>query len=329
MKKLMTLVVAGFLAFTLAACSNSANTSSSSSSSTPSKVTVKSLNGSSETVDVEVTYNPSRVAVLDYAALDAIDSLGVGDKVVGTSKVSVDYLKSYSENSNIKNLGTIKEADTEAVAACEPDVIFIGGRLASSYDELSKIAPVVYLEIASGEGVVEGTKRIAETIGTIFGKQDQVSSLMSGYDSRIAKLKEFANGKTAMVGLCTSGSFNILGNDGRCSLIGNEIGFNNIGDSITSSNNGSTSTHGNESSFELLVSLNPEYIFVLDRDAAIGTEGAQLAQEILANELVMGIDAYKNNKIVYLSTPKIWYTAEGGVKALDYMLKDLESALLS
>ena len=28
--------------------------------------------------------------------------------------------------------------------------------------------------------------------------------------------------------MCTSGGFNILGNDGRCSLIGNEIGFENI-----------------------------------------------------------------------------------------------------
>ena len=33
--------------------------------------------------------------------------------------------------------------------------------------------------------------------------------------------------------------------------------------------------------------------FVMDRDSAIGTEGAQLAQEIMENELVMSTDAYK------------------------------------
>ena len=44
--------------------------------------------------------------------------------------------------------------------------------------------------------------------------------------------------------MTTSGSFNLLGNDGRCSLIGVEAGFNNL----TAA--GSTSTHGNESSFE-------------------------------------------------------------------------------
>ena len=60
-----------------------------------------------------------------------------------------------------------------------------------------------------------------------------------------------------------------------------------------------TSTHGNESSFETIVEKNPDYIFVMDRDAAIGTEGAQLAQDIVENELIMGTDAYKNGHIVY------------------------------
>ena len=43
----------------------------------------------------------------------------------------------YVTDETISNLGTIKEADLEAVMACEPDVIFIGGRLSKSYDALS------------------------------------------------------------------------------------------------------------------------------------------------------------------------------------------------
>lgn len=66
----------------------------------------------------------------------------------------------------------------------------------------------------------------------------------------------------------------------------------------------------------------------MDRDRAIGTEGAQLAQEIMENELVMSTDAYKNGNIVYLEHPAVWYTAEGGITALDIMLQDLESTLL-
>lgn len=113
-------------------------------------------------------------------------------------------------------------------------------------------------------------------------KEDKVEELMTGFDKRIQTLAEFAENKTAIIGMCTSGGFNILGNDGRCSLIGNEIGFENIG----VDSNVDTSTHGNEASFEFVVERNPEYIFVMDRDAAINTEGAQLAQEIVENELV-------------------------------------------
>ena len=81
-------------------------------------------------------------------------------------------------------------------------------------------------------------------------------------------------------------------------------------------------------SLESIIEMNPDYIFVMDRDAAIQTDGAQLAQEIMENELVMGTDAYKNGNIVYLAHPAVWYTAEGGITALDIMLQDLESKLL-
>ena len=69
---------------------------------------------------------------------DILDNLGVGDKIVGSASTSLEYLSDYVDNEKVANLGTIKEADLEAVMECEPEVIFIGGRLASSYD----VAPV-------------------------------------------------------------------------------------------------------------------------------------------------------------------------------------------
>lgn len=291
----------------------------------PETVTITSLNGSKEEILLEVPYDPKRIAVLDMASLDILNCLGAGDRIVGMASTSLDYLQDYAEKEEIAALGTIKEADMEAVMACEPDVIFIGGRLSGSYDALSEIAPVVYLSTDTEIGVVESVRKNASTIASMFGLEDQVEELMADFDGRIEALHTFAEGKTAIVGMCTSGSFNILGDDGRCSIIGREIGFENIGvmDEET------TSTHGNESSFELVVELNPDYMFVLDRDAAIGTDGAQLAQEIVENELVMETDAYKNGQIVYLEHSAVWYTAEGGVTALDLMLADLEGVLLT
>lgn len=325
------------MVFSLAACGSTSGGSSSdsgqaadsgsaedSSDEKPETITIQSRNAEGELTEVEVPYDPERVAILDMACLDILDNLGVGDRVVGSASTSLDYLQDYVTNEEIVNLGTIKEADMEAVMECEPDIIFIGGRLSSSYDALNEIAPVVYLATDSEAGVVESVRTNASTIASIFGLEDKVDELMADFDSRIEALSQFAEGKTAIIGMCTSGSFNVLGNDGRCSIIGKEIGFDNIG----VDSNIDTATHGNEASFEFVVEKNPEYIFVMDRDAAIGTDGAQLAQEIMENELVMGTDAYKNGNVVYLAHPAVWYTAEGGVTALDLMLQDLENELL-
>lgn len=318
----------------LAACGASSSMASSvaasseaaaSSKAAPESVTIKAFNGAKELVDVEVPFDPQRIAILDLASLDILDELGVGDRVVGTASTSLDYLQDYVTNDSIANLGNIKEADMEAVMACEPDIIFIGGRLSKSYDALCEIAPVVFLATDAEKGVVESTRENAMTIASIFGLEDHhVEALMADFDSRIDALKAFAEGKTAIIGMTTSGSFNVLGNDGRCSIIGKEIGFENIGVDA----NIDTSTHGNEASFEFIVDKNPDYIFAMDRDAAIGTDGAQMAQEILENELVKSTDAYKNGHVVYLAHPNVWYTAEGGIQALSEMLSDLENALL-
>lgn len=321
-KKILSLALTGAMALILMACSGQTSDSESTSNDAKETVTVSSLNGSQQKIDLEVPYDPQRIAVLDMASLDILDALGVGDRVVGTASTDIDYLQKYISD-DIANLGTIKEADPEAIMTCEPDLIFIGGRLASSYDTLSEIAPVVYLSVDTDLGVIESIRQNAAAVASIFGLEEKVEDLMSDFDARIETIRTVSEGQTAIVGMCTSGSFNILGNDGRCSIIGSEAGFNNIG--VDSGID--TSTHGNEASFEFIVEKAPDYIFVMDRDAAISTEGAQLAQDIMENELVMSTEAYKNGHLIYLAHPAVWYTAEGGITALDIMLSDLENEL--
>ena len=313
----------------------------------PEMVAVNTLNGQSESVELVVPYDPQKIVVLDMAVLDIIDILGLGDRVVGVADSSnVEYLKGYMEKDGVVNVGTVKEVDLEKIMACEPDVIFIGGRLAASYDALSEIAPVIYLTTDTELGVVESTRKNANSIASIFGKEAEADAMFADFDARIEALKEIAAGKTAVIGMCTNGGFNLLGNNGRCSIIGVEIGFDNLGNdaagaSLEKGGNGekakgedskgsdsNSSAHGNESSFELVVALKPDYIFVMDRDAAIATNGAKLAKEIMENELRVNTDAYKNGNLVILEHPGVWYLAEGGVNALNIMITDLENALL-
>ena len=334
-------------------------------------IVVTGMDAAGEPIEVTVPYKPERVVVLDLANLDILDNLGLGGCVVGAPTITLPYLQSY--NDELPIVGSVKTPDLEAVMACEPDLILMGGRMAEYMDSLGEIAPVLRLTTVSDEGLEEAIRANAQTVGAIFGETEHVDELLAQYDAQIAALAEFAQGKTCVLGMSTSGSFNLLGNDGRCSLIVNEIGFDNIGvdaaaagsDSGRSGGHGSrdegneeessgrsgsgegsegegssesgndasgsagvTPTHGNEVSFEAIVALNPDYIFVMDRDSAISATGAQLAQEIMENELVMKTDAYRNGNLVILENPGIWYLAEGGITSLGIMLSDLEKALL-
>lgn len=373
MKKLIALALAVVLALSLTACATpkpapeAAPTAAPEEASSPlpsaapeeeadpTEVAVAGVDAEGAQIEVTVPYQPERVVVLDLANLDILDNLGLGDCIVGAPTITLPYLQSY--NDNLPIVGTVKTPDLEAVMACEPDLILMGGRMAEYYDELNEIAPTLRLTTGSDDGLVEAIRANAKTIGTIFGETEQVDALLAQYDARIAALAAFAEGKTCVLGMSTSGSFNLLGNDGRCSLIVNEVGFDNIGADAAatggssdessergsgessghgssggsaedSDSAGSTPTHGNEVSFEAVVALNPAYIFVMDRDSAIGTSGAQLASEIMENELIMKTDAYQNGNLVILENPGIWYLAEGGITSLGIMLEDLESALL-
>ena len=148
MKKMMTLMMALAMVFCMAACGKTATNAHSDNSESvagteakPETITIQALNANKEMVDVEVPYDPQRIAILDMPALDIVDALGVGDRVVGSAKVTIEYLTDYNpddSNGAIMNLGTVKTADLESVAACEPDIIFIGGRLSASYTDLEK-----------------------------------------------------------------------------------------------------------------------------------------------------------------------------------------------
>ena len=340
MKKIYTLMIAAAMVVCMTACGN--NTSSKEhaetdettviTETTPEKITIQAFNANREMVDVEVPYDPQRIAILDMAALDIVDALGVGDRVAGSAKVSIEYLADYNpddSNGAIMNLGTVKTADLEKVAACEPDIIFIGGRLSSVYADLEAIAPVVYLAVDYEKGVVESTKRSAQTIASIFGKEAEVDAMFADFQPRIDALNTVLNGKNVLLGMYNSNALGLMGTGSQLNMIANELGANNLSESVGEVEK---ATHGEEASWETIITLNPEYMFILDRSTATGAsdEGVMGAREVIENELIKELDVYKNGKIVYfIEHANVWYTSTGGVQALDTMLADLEGALLN
>ena len=325
MRKITAIVLTGMMAFSLAGCSTASNattaattvateattaaettaaetTAAETEAEKPEFITVACLNGASEEVELEVPFDPQTIVTLDAASTDILANLGLADRIVGTTTPEA-YLAEFVADA--ENVGTAKTFDVEAIMELEPELIFMAGRGSDFYDTLAEIAPVVRLTVSGA--VVEGTYTNSLKIASIFGLEDEMEAKLGAYDERIAAIQEVAKEKNAIVGLCTSGAFNLLGNDGRCSIIGNELGFNNIGVDA----NVDTSAHGNEASFEFVVDANPDYIFVLDRDKATNAEGAQLAKDIMENDLVMSTDAYKNGNLIIMENAGVWYKAEG------------------
>ena len=334
MKKIWMLMMAAVMVFSMAACGKSeANEVTVEIQETvPEFVTIQALNENRETVEIEVPYNPKRVAILDMPALDIMDALGLGDCIVGSADVGIEYLKEYdpdASNGTIMNLGTVKTADFEMIAASEPDLIFIGGRLASVYADLEAIAPVVYLAVDYEKGVVESTKENAKTIASIFGKEDEVDTLFADFQPRIDALKEVLSGKNVLLGMYNSNALGLMDTEAQLNLIAKELGAVNLSETIGETEK---ATHGEEASWETIMKLNPEYMFILDRSTATGAaeEGMLGIREVIENDLIKELDVYKNGNIVYLiEHANVWYTSTGGVQALDTMLADLEAALLN
>lgn len=343
MKKCIGLLLAGMLALATVGCGGAESITNISDESVPATeavtqesetkpetITIQALNENKEVADIEVPYDPQRIAVLDMAALDIMDSLGLGDRVVGSAQVTIEYLTDYNpddSNGKILNLGSVKTADLEQVAICEPDIIFIGGRLSASYDALSEIAPVVYLAVDYEKGVIQSTADNARTIASIFGKEAEVDAMMGNYQARVDALKAVVEGKKVLLGMYNNNAMSILGTDSQLSIIGNEMGGNNLGDTVGEIDK---PAHGDDASWETIINLNPEYMFVLDRSTATGAaeEGVLGAQEVIENDLIKELDVYKNGNIVYLiQHANVWYTSTGGIQALDTMLSDLEAAL--
>ena len=326
--------MAAAMAVCMAACGTAEKTKKKENTGENQKemITIQALDANQEKTELEMPYDPQRIAILDMPALDIVDALGLGERIVGSADVSIEYLKEYDPDTSggtIRNLGTVKNADLEMIAASEPEIIFIGGRLASVYQDLEAIAPVVYLAVDYEKGIAESTRQNAETIASIFGREAAVEALFSDFRPRMDALNAVLKGKNVLLGMYNSNALGLMDTESQLNLIAKELGANNLSEMVGESEK---ATHGEEASWETILSLNPEYMFILDRSTATGTaeEGTLGVREVIENDLIRELDVYKNGNIVYfIEHANVWYTSTGGVQALDTMLSDLEQALLN
>lgn len=331
-KKLSLLVMSLVLILVLAACgankgNNSANTGNAPSNgdtSTPAAA------APSDDEELSITHqlgtatlkkNPGNVVVFDYGTLESLDKLGV--EVTGVPQSNLPpHLKKY-EDSKYTNVGTLKEPDFEKLNAMKPGVIFISGRTGEAYEELNQIAPTIYLGVDNAR-YLESMKENLAILGQIFGKEADIEQEWGAIEESVKAIQDQAaasEGKGLII-LTTGGKVSAYGPGSRFGIIHDEFGITPVDESIESS------THGQSISFEFVAEKNPDYLFVIDRDAVVSQAGqeAQPASKLVENDLVKKTNAYKNGKIIYLDA-SYWYLSGGGLISVPAMAKEVQEGI--
>ncbi|MDO5075661.1 siderophore ABC transporter substrate-binding protein [Corynebacterium sp.] len=296
-----------------AVASSESGSSAAAASKASYPLTVEHKQGSTE-----ITAEPEKIVVLDYSALDYVDTLGLGDKVVAVP--SVKAAPAIAENyGDAKKVGSLKEPDMEAIAGLEPDLILLGSRNAATYPEMSKIAPTVDLSFDYKDAIAD-TKNNAETVAKIFGLEAKADEQVAKIDAKMDEVKKkvTAADKTALVIMTNGGELSAYGTDSRFALV-YELGFKPAAEVKMDGR------HGEAISFEYVANANPDYIFVVDRDAAVGEEG-NTAKATLDNELIKGTKAGKDGNIVYLSSTD-WYLVGSGLDTYGKMIDAVGDAV--
>ncbi|MEE2523690.1 siderophore ABC transporter substrate-binding protein [Pseudarthrobacter sp. J75] len=303
-------LTAGAALLAVTACSGGAEAAPSAAAST---ITVEHASGTTENVPV----NPEKVFTFDLGVLDTMDALGV--EPAGVPEAAYPKaLEQYAADSYAK-IGSLKEPDFEAVSEGAPDLIIVSGRTAGAYEELSKIAPTINLAIDEAKPMESFAEQTA-TLGRIFNKESEVEEKLAALNVTIDETKAKATdaGKGLIV-LTSGGEVTAYGAGSRFGIIHDVLG---VSPAAEVKKEGS---HGEAVSFEYIKDVNPDILYVINRDTAIGSE-ATAADPILDNELVKSTNAAKNNKVISLD-PASWYIVGYGLNNVQAMADAVADSL--
>ncbi len=276
------------------------------------EVTVKHAQGETKLPDV-----PQKVITFDLSSLDTLDTLGV--KVTGVPTIKMqDYLSKYAADDYIK-VGTLFEPDYEAVNAAQPDLIIVGGRSAAKYAELAKIAPTIDLT-ADAANFVKSSEDNIRTLANIFGKDKEAEDALTKLNAKKDELKTLtAKSGTGLLILTTGGKMSAYGPGSRFGVLYGEFGVKPAADDIKPGG------HGQPISFEYILEKNPDWLYVIDRDAAIGREGVA-AEKFLDNAVIAQTNAWKNKQVIYLDG-SAWYLNASGLTSMEKIVDQLIAGL--
>lgn len=292
-------------ALLIAGCSASSADPASSSEST-SSVEIEDNNGTQT-----VATPPKSVVALDNRTFETLASWDIPLSAAAVSLMP-DTI-SYTKDDSVVDVGLHTEPNLEAIAAAEPDLVINGQRFSQHQDAITELVPdatVIDLEPREGKPFDEELIRQTTALGEIFGKQDEAAVLVDEFEASIERVKAAYDPAETVMSVTTTG--------GEIGYIAPSVGrtFGPLYDvfgltpALDVADAGS-GDQGDDISVEAIAASNPNWMLVMDRDAAVAADdpGYSPAADILENsEALANVPAVQNSQIVYL--PADAYTNE-------------------
>lgn len=325
-------VIMTTFALMLTACTNSSNPTvnpqTNDQVSEASTVEITDVHGT-----VTVPVNPKNVVALDNRTFETLSGWGIELAAVPKPVMPAD--SPYVKDESVQDIGNHGEPNLEIIAAVDPELVIVGQRFARFYEDIKKLVPnaaVIDLNFdvsteadAPGENLVNGLKDSTIALGQIFDKSKEAEQLVADFDQAIDKAKFAYNGTDTVMSVVVSG-----GNIGFSAPHSGRVWgpmYEIFGWTPALKIDGASSDHqGDDVSVEAIAQSNPDWIFVLDRDAAVSsTTDAVPAQDVIdKSPALQKTTAVSKGQIVY--APKDTYTNESIQTYLE-LFEELANAL--
>lgn len=270
--------------------------------------------------EVNISVPPKRLAVFNLGSLDTLQALGV--PVIGApSERFIDSLNTITATS----IGTVLQADIEALHGMQPDLIIVGERSVSQYDVVKTIATTVDLSLGQGGGAniyQNGIKRLKE-LGRLFQREALAEKIASELNQQRNQARHAAqNAGKGMVVMVSGKQLSLLGNASLTGWIISELALETITDSDYDAE---AISDIKPISFEYIYAQNPEWLIIADRNYALGKTGSMSTSAFFDTPMVTQTAAVKNQRMIYLDSADALLSI-GGVQAMKRVLASLTVA---
>lgn len=254
---------------------------------------------------------PKSVVATDNRTFETLADWGV--TLTAAARTLMPSTNPLKDDESIIDLGSHREPDLEAVVAAEPTLIINGQRFADFHDDFVKFAPdatILELDPRDDQPFAEELKRQVAVLGQVFGKETEAEQLGTDLDAAMERVAAAYNGSDTVMAVNTSGGEIGYIAPGKGRALGWTFEALELVPALEV--DGASDDHqGDDISVEAIASSNPDWILVMDRDAAVSADDPEYkpANELLdSSDALAGVTAVSEGNIVYM--PADTYTNE-------------------